>query len=229
MPALAVQSLTFSYPTASWSLSVPQLSLHTGEQLLLQASSGSGKSTLLSLIAGLLEPRTGTIEVQGTRVHTLHGAARDRFRGRTIGMVFQTHHLVVGLSALENVLAAPLMAGLPVQATRGRELLSELGIVRVDARVDELSVGQQQRVAIARALMCKPALVLADEPTASLDPASAHAAMDLLQSSCRQLGAALLCVSHDPAMAARFANVQPLTSNEHAPSATEPFRQGAQR
>jgi len=215
-PALMVRNLAFTYPASSWTLRVPELTLAPREQLLMQATSGAGKSTLLSLIAGLLEPAEGSIEVQGTRIHALRGAARDRFRGRTLGMVFQTHHLISGLSALENVLAAPLMASLPVSAARAHELLSQLGIVRVSARIDDLSVGQQQRVAIARALVCNPALVLADEPTASLDPANAQAAMDLLQQSCQAAGAALLCVSHDPAMAHRFARVEPLAADAPA-------------
>lgn len=213
-PVLTIRDLVFAYTrdAQAFSLRVPLLTLHAGEQLLLQASSGAGKSTLLALIAGLLDPQAGSITIQGTMLSTLHGAARDRFRGRSIGMVFQTHNLIVGLSALENVLAAPLMAGLPVESSHARALLQELGLVRVEAPVEAMSVGQQQRVAIARALICKPALVLADEPTASLDPANAAAAMDLLQTSCSRANAALLCVSHDPAMASRFARVQPLAT-----------------
>jgi ABC-type lipoprotein export system ATPase subunit len=215
-PALEVRNLAFAYAGSPWTLRVPSLTLAPREQLLMQATSGSGKSTLLSLIAGLLDPAQGTISVQGTTIHALSGPARDRFRGRTLGMVFQSHHLISGLSALENVLAAPLMASLPVSAARAQELLAQLGIVRVSAKIDDLSVGQQQRVAIARALVCNPALVLADEPTASLDPANAEAAMDLLQQTCHAANAALLCVSHDPAMARRFSRVEPLLTADAA-------------
>ena len=121
-------------------------------------------------------------------------------------MIFQTFHLLVGFSAIENVMCALLMAGVPEREHRGRAkaLLDRLGISRIDARVEELSTGQQQRVAVARALACDPALVLADEPTASLDPDNAQVAMDLIQQVCKEKGAALLCVSHDPTMLARF-------------------------
>jgi ABC-type lipoprotein export system ATPase subunit len=130
-------------------------------------------------------------------------------------MVFQTHNLLVGLSALENVMCAPLMSGFNAMPSDAKQLLSTLGIARVDAAIGDLSVGQQQRVAIARALVCKPALVLADEPTASLDPANARSAMDLLQQACATAGAALLCVSHDPAMRERFTRVEPLDVQSH--------------
>ncbi|MBS0195308.1 MAG: ATP-binding cassette domain-containing protein [Planctomycetes bacterium] len=174
--------------------------------MLLAAASGKGKSTLLSLIAGLMEPDAGTIEVAGRNIHSLSGAARDHFRGKHVGMIFQTFNLLQGFSALENVMAA-LMFGESSprqQAERAGELLSSLGIQRHSAKVETLSVGQQQRVAVARAVAARPELVLADEPTASLDPANAQSAMTLIQDACRANNAALLCVSHDPAMWARF-------------------------
>ena len=185
---------------------IDALSVARGEHVLLTAPSGFGKSTLLQLIAGLINPTRGTVHVDGQDVHALHGAARDRFRGSRIGMIFQTFNLLHGFSACENVEAALLFAGVPEREHRERALglLRSLGIERVDASVDKLSVGQQQRVAVARAIACKPVLVLADEPTASLDPENAHAAMKLIRKACSEAGAALLCVSHDPAMAAEF-------------------------
>jgi len=186
---------------------MPSLTVSRGEQVLLTAGSGQGKSTLLSLIAGLMEPTSGRVEVAGTVVHSLHGAGRDLFRGRHIGMIFQTFNLLMGFSAAENVMAALMFSAVPrgVHGQRAKALLGSLGIDRPDRPVERMSVGQQQRVAVARALACGPVLVLADEPTASLDPENAGAAMDLIQNACRQTGAALLCVSHDPAMTARFA------------------------
>ncbi len=209
---LAIQDLLFRYARAkgdeqgAWELRVPSLRLVKGEQVLMVSPSGAGKSTLLGLVAGLLEPASGRVEVAGQDVHALRGAARDRFRGRHIGMIFQTFNLLVGFSALENVMAALLFAGVSEKehAERAGEVLRELGITRVDAPVENMSVGQQQRVAVARALVCNPELVLADEPTASLDPENARGAMDLIQTLCREKGAALLCVSHDPSMGARF-------------------------
>lgn len=205
-PALSVRDLRFGYPGRPFALSLTRLEVARGEQILLTGASGSGKSTLLQLVAGLLEPSAGRIEVAGTHVHGLRGAARDAFRGRSIGMVFQTFHLLVGFTAAENVAIALLFAGRtgPDSRDRPRELLATLGIDEPDAPVERLSIGQQQRVAVARALAARPALVLADEPTASLDPSAGAVAIDLLRDTCRAEGAALLVVSHDPALVGRF-------------------------
>ena len=213
-PALLIRDLSFTYPVSSgdgdqptrWSLAIPRLEIARAEQVLLSASSGAGKSTLLSLIAGLMDPDSGSVEIDGQRIHALRGAARDRFRGARVGVIFQTFNLLVGFSALENVMAALYFGGVPERehASRAKELLSRLGITRAGALVERLSVGQQQRVAVARAMACRPALVLADEPTASLDPENAGVAMELVQGVCKEQGAALLCVSHDPSMTARF-------------------------
>jgi putative ABC transport system ATP-binding protein len=121
-------------------------------------------------------------------------------------MIFQTFNLLHGFSALENVMAALMFSEVPSREHRARAgaLLERLGIARVDAPPSELSIGQQQRVAVARAVVTGPTLVLADEPTASLDPENASGAMDLIQRACAESGAALLCVSHDPAVADRF-------------------------
>jgi putative ABC transport system ATP-binding protein len=208
--ALSIEGLRFRYPArdngAGWTVEVESLSLARGEQMLLTGGSGRGKSTLLHLIAGLMELAEGRVLVAGQAVGALHGAARDRFRGRHVGMIFQTFNLLHGFSAAENVMAALMFSDVPAREHRAKaeSLLRHLGIERVGAEPDRLSVGQQQRVAVARAVACGPVLVLADEPTASLDPENAGAAMDLIQSVCREKGAALLCVSHDPAMAGRF-------------------------
>ncbi|MDX2132814.1 MAG: ABC transporter ATP-binding protein [Planctomycetota bacterium] len=209
--ALQLVDLEFEYPRgdvdAPFRLHIPAFTLAPGEQVLITARSGGGKSTLLSLIAGLLEPRRGRVLVDGRAVHELRGAARDRFRGSRIGMIFQTFNLLQGFSARENVEAALMFSDVPPadHGARAGALLGSLGIAALDRRVERLSVGQQQRVAVARALACGPALVLADEPTASLDPENSATAMELILNACRERGAAVLCVSHDPAMPARFA------------------------
>lgn len=207
--ALVVEGLEYAYPSG-WRLRLPQLSLAEGEQILLTGGSGSGKSTLLHLVAGLVSPDGGRIVVAGTDLRSLRGSALDTFRGRNIGMIFQTFHLLEGFSALENVLAALMFGDAPASKAGGHraraaELLASLGIDRPNAMPSALSVGQQQRVAVARAVACRPRLVLADEPTASLDPAAAAVAMTVIQDACRACGAALLCTSHDPAMRERFA------------------------
>lgn len=228
-PALAISRLKFAYPARAeagspergWVVDVHELVLGRGEHVLLTGGSGSGKSTLLQLIAGLIEPGEGEARVAGRSMHALRGAARDRFRGRSIGMIFQTFNLLHGFSALENVMAALMFSDVPAREHRGRamDLLKALGIERTGAQPSQLSIGQQQRVAVARAVACSPALVLADEPTASLDPENAGAAMDLIQSTCRERGAALLCVSHDPAMAARFDRRESLSALRSTPAA----------
>lgn len=206
-PTLAIEDLRFRYgSTGPWTVDVQHLEIHPAEQVLLTAPSGLGKSTLLNLIAGLLEPGEGRVAVDGQRIHELAGHRRDRFRGDRIGMIFQTFNLLVGFTARQNVLAALHFSSVPRREhdERAASLLERLGIERADALVEELSVGQQQRVAVARAMACTPKLVLADEPTASLDPPTAEVAIDLIRSLCAELGAALVCTSHDPAMATRF-------------------------
>lgn len=224
-PALAIRGLRYRYPGADrWTVDVPVLDVARGEHMLLSGGSGTGKSTLLQLIAGLIDPAEGSVEIAGVRVHALRGPARDRFRGRHVGFIFQTFNLLAGFSAAENVMAALMFSDLPVREHRARalELLTALGIDRPGAPVERLSVGQQQRVAVARAVACRPVLVLADEPTASLDPANAAASMDLIQDTCRAQGAALVCVSHDPAMASRFARVGRLEAGYLKPSSAQP-------
>ena len=210
-PALRLSNVTFGYADAAWRIRVPKLELAPGEQALLVGGSGRGKSTLLQVIAGLRDS-AGDVEVAGVRMSALRGAARDEARGRRIGMIFQTFNLLHGFTALENVLAALMFSGIaPAEhEPRARGLLGSLGLAaeQADADVDRLSVGQQQRVAVARALAARPALVLADEPTASLDPDNAAAAIALIQDACRANGAALLCTSHDPALRGRFARTE---------------------
>jgi ABC-type lipoprotein export system ATPase subunit len=215
MNALEIHNLRFRYSPretgreGGWIVDIPQLTLERGGQMLLTAASGHGKSTLLHLIAGLIEPNEGVIAIDNQRINDLHGARRDLFRGSRIGMIFQTFNLLHGFSAEENVMAALMFSDAKkfpraTHRQRAQQLLAHLGIDRAQADPDHLSVGQQQRVAVARAIACEPALVLADEPTASLDPEAGATAMNLIQQSCREINAALLCVSHDPSMAARF-------------------------
>lgn len=220
-PALSIRGLRFTYPgAAAPTLDIASFDLAAGGQALLTGGSGSGKSTLLHLIAGLEEPTSGEIKVAGRNMHKLAGPQRDAFRGATVGMVFQTHHLLLGFSALENVMLAMTFSSIPKTEHKDRaaELLKTLGIERTAATPESLSIGQQQRVAVARALVTGPALVLADEPTASLDPGAAATSMDLMQQACKDRGAALLCVSHDPAMNERFEITEDLAALQSAPA-----------
>ncbi|MEM7623455.1 MAG: ABC transporter ATP-binding protein [Planctomycetota bacterium] len=212
--ALAIEKLRYRYSGRDdFSLAIDRLSLAAGDDLLLVGKSGEGKSTLLHLIAGLLDPDAGEVRVAGRALHRLRGSERDRYRAANIGMIFQTHHLMHGFTALENVMTALAFSSVPKKEhePRSRKLLARLGIERGGATPDRLSVGQQQRVAIARALVCEPAIVLADEPTASLDPERALEVIDLLRSVCSERNASLLCVSHDPSMVDRFGRVERLS------------------
>lgn len=187
-------------------IDIDHFDLADGEQVALVGSSGSGKTTLLHLIAGILTADTGQILFgSGTPdegwvdLTALSEADRDIFRGQNIGYIFQTHHLLPGFTALENVLLGMSFTGRSGDPAWARHLLAEVGLSeRLHYRPAKLSVGQQQRVAIARALANRPQLVLADEPTGALDPASAQQALDLIRKLCTEVGASLLLVSHDP-------------------------------
>ncbi|MEM7230486.1 MAG: ABC transporter ATP-binding protein [Planctomycetota bacterium] len=214
-PALEVSGLRFRYDDGPWVIDLDQLTLGPAEQILLTGGSGFGKSTLLQLIAGLLDPSEGTIRVAGEDMHRRRGASRDIYRGRNIGMIFQTFNLLPGFSALENVMLALMVSDRPKSEHRNHAgaLLAELGIDDPGTSPDRMSVGQQQRVAVARAIACEPPLVLADEPTASLDPDNTQAAMDMIQRTCEAHGAALVCTSHDPVLEGRFTRIESLVKS----------------
>ncbi len=180
-------------------IDIEKFELNDGEQVALVGTSGSGKTTLLHLIAGILAPDSGQILFGNINLAQLSEANRDVFRGRNIGYIFQTHHLLPGFTALENVLLGMTFGGSSHDPAWAKKLLNEVGLSeRLNYKPNKLSVGQQQRVAIARALANRPKLVLADEPTGSLDASNAQQALDLIRKLCKEVGAALLLVSHDP-------------------------------
>ena len=193
-------------------VNVEQFELADGEQVALVGSSGSGKTTLLHLIAGILTPDSGQIgfSLNGENIDLtrLSEAQRDIFRGRHIGYIFQTHHLLPGFTALENVLLGMSFTGRAHDPTWATHLLNEVGLSeRLHYKPAKLSVGQQQRVAVARALANRPKLVLADEPTGALDANNAKQVLDLIRRLCTEVNASLLLVSHVPAISAQFPRV----------------------
>lgn len=194
---LVVENLVAGYggrPLAQ----LPQLQVGAGETALLLGPSGSGKTTLLLAMAGLADVLGGTVKVDAADLAGMSARARDRFRGRSIGLVFQDLHLIAGLSTLDNLLLAPFAAGLPQDRSRALALLDELGLTeRARSPAETLSRGQAQRAAIARAMLLKPKLILADEPTASLDDAACMRAADLLMRAAAETGAALVIATHD--------------------------------
>jgi ABC-type lipoprotein export system ATPase subunit len=194
---LEIRRLSFAYPGRK-PLCFPDASLAPGEAVSLIGPSGSGKSTLVMLVAGLLEPRGGEILVDGNRLASQRGAARDRLRGRLIGAVLQSFRLLPRLSVLENLTLAQYLSGRRVDSKAALLTLEALDIGPfAQERPANLSRGQLQRAAIARAVVNRPALVLADEPTSSLDDESANAVLDLLLHHTQRLGAALLIATHD--------------------------------
>lgn len=201
---LELQDLAVDYPDRPPLVFADRV-LAAGAQALLLGPSGSGKSTLLHLIAGLQRPTRGELRVDGAPISLWSESARDRFRGQRIGIVFQRLHLIPSLNLQQNLLMAQTCAGLPTNRGRISELLEALGLAALAAaRPHQLSGGQQQRAALARALVNRPALLLADEPTASLDDDSAAAVLDLLIDEAARAGAALLVATHDARAKARF-------------------------
>jgi lipoprotein-releasing system ATP-binding protein len=186
------------------------LELAEGEALAVTGPSGSGKSTLLHLIGTLDRPSSGSIEIGGSDPHRLSEPELARFRNRTIGFVFQGHHLLPQFTVLENVLlptlAFPYEGGRAAAEARAAELLARVGLgPRLRHRPAELSGGERQRTAVARALVNRPRLLLCDEPTGSLDRVAAAAVADLLCELQEAERAVLLCVTHSLDLAGRFA------------------------
>jgi len=186
-------------------LALERFEAAAGEHWLVLGASGSGKTTFLNLVAGLLRPSEGEIEIDGQPLAKLEGAALDRWRGRSVGIVPQKLHLVSSLDVLQNLLLAPYLAGLPVDQARALGLLGKLELKeKAGEKPHQLSHGQAQRVAIARAVMNRPKLLLADEPTANLDDANCFSSLDLLQNQARDCGATLIVATHDQRARARF-------------------------
>ena len=201
---LRLSGIRHSYG-AREALALERFEAAQGEHWLVLGNSGSGKTTFLNLVAGLLAPSEGAIEVGGQSLASLKGSELDRWRGRNVGIVPQKLHLVSSLSVLQNLILAPYLAGLLCDESRARELLGNLSLKdRASAKPHELSHGQAQRVAIARAVMNRPKLLLADEPTANLDDANCVQALDLLQSQARECGATLIVATHDQRAKERF-------------------------
>jgi putative ABC transport system ATP-binding protein len=185
-------------------LRCPDLALAAGEHCVLTGPSGSGKSTLLNIVAGILRPSEGEVALQGEALYSAP-ARSDRWRARRIGVVPQRLHLLGSLSARDNVRLAQYLAGDRVDEAGVDRLLAELGLAaRSGAKPAQLSVGEQQRVAIARAIANRPQVLLADEPTSSLDDDNAQRAVDLLFEAARLAGALLMVATHDRRVRSRF-------------------------
>lgn len=220
-PALEAQDLAFGWPGQRVLLDIARFDLARGERVFLRGPSGSGKSTLLGLLCGVLSPTRGKIRVLGTDLGTLSAGERDRFRGEHLGFIFQMFNLIPYLTVLENVLLPVTFSPARARRIPGGDLVAEaerlldaLGLGAGDLLhrpVTALSIGQQQRVAAARALFGRPALLIADEPTSSLDHDAREDFLRLLMGECRAQGSTLLFVSHDTSLGTLFDRVVSLT------------------
>jgi putative ABC transport system ATP-binding protein len=201
---IAVRGLAHRYGAAE-ALRLAEWKVAQGERWLVLGPSGCGKTTLLHVLAGLVRPSEGQVEVAGESLLKLEGARLDRWRATTVGIVLQALHLVRHLSVRDNLRLAQYLAKAPQDDARIDDTLGALGVAAKSARrPSELSQGEQQRVAIARAVVNRPKLVLADEPTANLDDAAAATVVDLLSEQAARYGATLVLATHDARVKGKF-------------------------
>lgn len=192
-------------------LDIDHFAVEAGEQVVIRGRSGCGKTTLLHAIAGLTAVDSGSIEIRGIDITRLPEAGRDRFRARHIGYVFQTFNLLPAFTALENVMLGMTFTGQARERDRAKAALEQVGLGhRLTHKPTALSVGEQQRVAVARALVNEPAVLLADEPTANVDPAHQQQVIDLLRQTCQDRNVAMILVTHAEEVSSQFDRVEQL-------------------
>lgn len=205
------KKITFSYDT-TFEFSFPDIVCNAGETVLVTGSSGVGKTTLLHLLGGLLRPKSGEISIEGIAINFYSERKLDRFRGENIGLVLQQSHFIEAFNVLENVMLASWLATGEQKKEKAIQLLEHLNLGKhLHKLPSQLSIGQQQRVSIARALINEPKLLLADEPTSSLDDENAFKVADLLEQLAKEFKTALIIVTHDSRLKERFPNQIPLS------------------
>ena len=219
-PVLEARNVRRSFVEGSTTLEVltgVAIEVRAGQRLAIIGASGSGKTTLLQILGGLDRPSHGQVLIDGRDLHALSERERAMLRNRTLGFVYQFHHLLPEFSALENVAMPLLVRREKVAEARrqARELLERVGLGgRLTHRPHQLSGGERQRAAVARALVTQPKIVLADEPTGNLDGANAHAVFELMLELNRERGTSLVVVTHDPRLAARMDGVYELLGGQ---------------
>ncbi len=209
---LKVNNLSYSYNVAN-NFNFPDLNCEKGSHWLILGQSGCGKTTLLHLIGGLLKPNNGSVSIEETDISALSESALDQFRGKNIGIIFQQSHLIKSLTVFENLMAAQYLAGNNQDRSKIEKILDRLNLsAKLNSKPSKLSQGEQQRVAIARAIVNDPVLILADEPTSSLDDVNCIDVVNLLLEQSKRSGSTLLIVTHDSRLKSLFENKIELTS-----------------
>jgi ABC-type lipoprotein export system ATPase subunit len=194
---IEVRNLQYQYPTGK-TIHFPDLKVERGKHCLLLGESGTGKTTMLHLLGGLLRVQKGSVIVDSTDLQPLNETALDHFRGKNLGFIFQKNHLISALNVLDNVKLAPYLSQSKVTDEHCKEVLAHLGLGdKMHARISELSQGQQQRVAIARAVVNHPSIILADEPTSSLDDKNCELVIELMLTVAHEENATLIIATHD--------------------------------
>ncbi|MFI4876933.1 MAG: ABC transporter ATP-binding protein [Blastopirellula sp. JB062] len=192
-------------------LDIARFELSESEQMILVGRSGCGKTTLLHVISGISHADSGSIRLDGIDLRRLSEQGRDQLRAEKIGYVFQTFNLLPAFTALENVLLGMAFSGGKSDRSRATQLLDRVGLsARMSHKPKTMSVGEQQRVAVARALANRPRLLLADEPTANVDPANQQSIIDLIRETCNEEKIALMMVTHSLEVAGQFDRVERL-------------------
>lgn len=203
---ISTRNLRFTYGKGT-DFSFPDITAIPAETLLITGGSGRGKTTLLHLLGGLLRPQQGEVIIGDTNIAALSEKQLDHFRGKNIGIVLQQSYFVAALSVLDNVVLASWLATGKEAKEKAITLLTDLGLKeQLHKLPSQLSIGQQQRVSVARALINSPKLLLADEPTSSLDDENAYIVADLLSALAKQHGTSLIIVTHDQRLKDRFKN-----------------------
>ncbi|MCU1790837.1 ABC transporter ATP-binding protein [Pectobacterium polaris] len=208
MAELLIQHLSVTFPDTSEAvLAIPALSIRSGERVAVMGPSGSGKTTLVNAITGMDHSGTGCVQWEKQDIWQMNEAERDRWRAQHIGLVMQDFHLFPGLSAIENVLLPAQFHHWRIPTAlrqRAADLLAQVGLDTAKRPIEVLSRGEKQRVAVARALLSKPDIIIADEPTASLDAQSGEQIADLLVTLARDSRATLIAITHDARLASQM-------------------------
>ncbi len=203
---LTAENIKFSYDSQN-TFEFPNFTCAAGEKKLILGSSGTGKTTFLHLLTGLLKPTSGRVCMHDICFSDLSNSALDKFRGKHLGLVFQTAHFINSLSVKENLEMPMALNKLKGSNSRISMLLDRLQIGhKANSKISNLSIGERQRVSIARSLIHKPDIIFADEPTSALDDKNTNYVVNLLEEQAEQEGAALVIVTHDNRLKDRYAN-----------------------